>query len=258
MRILITAGNTQTPIDEVRCITNIFSGRTGTRIAWEACVRGHEVGLLTSHPEVVELLRPADCRAAAPRVQAYRTFADLERLMAEQVPQGWHAIIHCAAVSDYEVGGIFEPDSNTSFDLSDRTWRGSSPRLVDVRRGKVKSRHPELWLRLTPTPKLVDRIREPWGFRGVLVKFKLEVGVPDPELLEIAERSRRDSQADLLAANTLEGMHAWAYLGPIDGSYHRVSRADLGPRLLAEVERLAVLVSARRILAGAADGPGSS
>ena len=32
MKILVTAGNTQVPIDRVRCITNIFSGRTGTRI----------------------------------------------------------------------------------------------------------------------------------------------------------------------------------------------------------------------------------
>ena len=36
MKILVTAGNTQTPIDRVRSITNIFSGRTGARIAARA------------------------------------------------------------------------------------------------------------------------------------------------------------------------------------------------------------------------------
>ena len=50
MKILVTAGNTQTPIDRVRCITNIFSGKTGAQIALEAHRHGHSVVLLTSHP----------------------------------------------------------------------------------------------------------------------------------------------------------------------------------------------------------------
>ena len=33
MNILVTAGNTITPIDRVRVITNVFTGRTGARIA---------------------------------------------------------------------------------------------------------------------------------------------------------------------------------------------------------------------------------
>ena len=33
MNILVTAGNTIVPIDRVRCITNVFTGRTGTAIA---------------------------------------------------------------------------------------------------------------------------------------------------------------------------------------------------------------------------------
>ena len=30
MNLLVTAGNTLVPVDRVRCITNIFTGRTGT------------------------------------------------------------------------------------------------------------------------------------------------------------------------------------------------------------------------------------
>ena len=85
---------------------------------------------------------------------------------------------------------------------------------------------------------LKDVLRGEWGFRGVLVKFKLEVGVSDERLLEIAERSRRQSAADLMAANTLEGAGAWAFLGPVGGQYQRVSRRELAARLLGEVERL--------------------
>ena len=43
MNILVTAGNTQVFIDQVRCITNIFTGRTGAAIAVEAYRRGHSV-----------------------------------------------------------------------------------------------------------------------------------------------------------------------------------------------------------------------
>jgi phosphopantothenate---cysteine ligase (CTP) len=47
MNLLVTAGNTQTPIDRVRCITNIFTGRTGAQVALEAHRRGHAVTHLT-------------------------------------------------------------------------------------------------------------------------------------------------------------------------------------------------------------------
>ncbi len=90
-------------------------------------------------------------------------------------------------------------------------------------------------LRLVRTPKLVDRIRAAWGFGGVLVKFKLEVGVTEEELRTIAERSRQQSQADWMVANTLDGL-TWALLGSADG-YDRYRRDELPGRLLDAVER---------------------
>lgn len=245
MRILVTAGNTQTPVDEVRVITNVFSGRTGTRIAASAAMRGHAVTLLTSHPELVE----AQTAISANDVHAYRTFEDLQRLMEMLITAdpAFDAIIHCAAVSDYQLVGSFVPAEGTYFNSACGTWELQTPpgeppglpRLVDVSRGKIKSSHPELWLRLVPTPKLIDQIRAPWGFHGTLVKFKLEVGASDEELLQIADASRQVSQADLMVANTYAGMHEYALLGPVAGEYQRVARADLAERLVDEVERLA-------------------
>jgi phosphopantothenoylcysteine synthetase/decarboxylase len=109
---------------------------------------------------------------------------------------------------------------------------------VDRSAAKVKSSAPELWLRLVRTPKLVDRVRSDWRFAGVLVKFKLEAGISEEELHDVAERSRLQSNADLMVANTLEGAQTWAILGPAAGQYDRVSRADLPARLLAALERL--------------------
>src|SRR5205823_5919458 len=124
---------------------------------------------------------------------------------------------HCAAVNDYDAAGIYAPDPNTRFQPEDARWLGTGPHapaLLDRSAGKIKSDEPELWLRLVRTPKLIDLVRTEWGFRGILVKFKLEVGVSEQDLLDIAERSRRQSGAELMVANTLDGADSWALLGP--------------------------------------------
>ncbi len=221
MNILVTAGNTRTMIDRVRCITNIFTGRTGANISAEAARRGHTVTLLTSYPDA---LPPA----AGLTLRAYYTFEELAALMAEEIPNRKHdAVIHSAAVSDYHVGGVF---SAPAFDGS------TLPPLTDVSAGKVKSSHPEVWIRLTPAPKLVDKVRTEWGFRGVLVKFKLEVGVSEAELQQIAERSRLQSNADLMSANTLDGAGEWALVGAVE--YTKVPRANLAAEIVSRVEEL--------------------
>jgi phosphopantothenoylcysteine synthetase/decarboxylase len=238
MNLLVTAGNTQVPIDRVRCITNIFTGRTGAQIAVHAWKQGHAVSLLTSHPEVAAELHGSASPSERWSVQRYRTFDDLRQLMQSAVTSGPDVVIHSAAVSDYLAGGIYAPDAATHFRAESARWEGDPPRLVDVAAGKVKSDAAELWLRLVRAPKLVDCVRTEWGFRGILVKFKLEVGVGEEQLLEIADRSRRHSAADLMVANTLEGAGYWAYLGPVQGSYQRVSRAELPARLLDAIAGL--------------------
>jgi phosphopantothenoylcysteine synthetase/decarboxylase len=227
MKILVTAGNTQTPVDRVRCITNVFTGRTGAHIAARAAARGHRVTLVTSHPDAL------GSPTAAVDLRTYRTFDDLERLMADLIVRGgFDAVVHAAAVNDYHVAGVYAPGAGTRFDPAAGTRA-----LTDAAAGKVKSHHAELWLRLVPAPKLVDKVRRDWGFAGTLVKFKLEVGASDVDLLDIAERSRRQSGADLMAANTLEGMHDWAYVGGSVG-YRRVRRDELAGYLVEELEKV--------------------
>ncbi len=258
MNILVTAGNTLVPIDKVRCISNIFTGRTGAAIGIHGHERGHTVTLLTSHPEVVTGLAGAASTPGSSRwtLLAYKTFDDLENMMAGLIkprePEaparealagasgflGFDAVIHCAAVSDYRSAGIYSPAPGTHFDPERNLWESnqSSPGMQDRAAGKVKSKEAELWLRLVRAPKLVDRIRSDWQFAGLLVKFKLEVGITDEALLAIAERSRIQSAADIMVANTLEGAGSWAYLGPVSGNYQRISRRQLPERLLALLE----------------------
>ena len=265
MRVLVTAGNTQTPIDRVRCLTNIFTGRTGALIAAEAHRRGHAVTLLTSHPETA-------AGVSGPEVRSYRTFDDLHGLLAELVPAGgFDAIVHSAAVSDYALEGMYaggflplsasergpggevSPEANHPANQGHtHAFRQTSPPspLSEVERGdrrsatnlpvagKIRSTHPELWMKFTPTPKLIDFIRTRWYFRGVLVKFKLEVEVTDAELLTIALRSRAQSDADILVANTLDGYEIDAWLVDRSDSAERIVRADLPAALLDRIERV--------------------
>jgi phosphopantothenate---cysteine ligase (CTP) len=240
MRILVTAGNTQVPIDRVRCLTNIFTGRTGAAVALTALDRGHLVTLLTSRPESLSELRNPLPAAEAPwEVVTYSTFDELRALFIRKVSQGdLDAVVHSAAISDYLAGGIFAPAPGTQFEPDTKLWTGPAPALVDRSAAKVKSDEPELWLRLIRAPKLVDLVRAELGFRGVLVKFKLEVGQPEEQLLQTAERSRVHSAADLMVANTLEGAGQWAFIGPIGGKYERVDRGDLAAAVVVAVERL--------------------
>jgi phosphopantothenoylcysteine synthetase/decarboxylase len=274
MRVLVTAGNTETPIDRVRVITNVFTGRTGAALALSACKRGHHVELMTSRPEAVSELWSEEAVGDAPdlasdkalaesvwrcgkqfmealfesrwRTTTYRTFDDLRALLQETVKKKpLDVIVHAAAVSDYLVAGVFSPASGTMFDEGG-CWQGTPAALVDRAAGKVKSDEQELWLRLKRAPKLIDAFRSQWGFQGILVKFKLEVDVNEAQLIEIAEPSRVQSGADLMVANTLlEADWAligqtsdWALIGPIKGRYERVMRADLPDRLWSEVESL--------------------
>ncbi|MCS6851037.1 MAG: bifunctional phosphopantothenoylcysteine decarboxylase/phosphopantothenate synthase [Gemmataceae bacterium] len=241
MNVLVTAGNTQVPIDQVRCLTNVFTGRTGASLALHAWKRGHTVTLLTSHPETVAT--PAASAGLPPErwtVLPYRTFAQLEEWLERLLRWGsFDVLVHSAAVSDYLVAGVYAPAPGSRFDPQAGEWHGppsGPPTLLDRQAAKIKSQEPELWLRLERAPKLIDRVRGDWGFKGVLVKFKLEVAVSDDELLAVAEPSRRQSSADLMVANTLEGMTSWAYLGPIDGRYLRVAREELPARLFDAVE----------------------
>ncbi|HYV38877.1 MAG TPA: phosphopantothenoylcysteine decarboxylase [Gemmataceae bacterium] len=240
MKILVTAGNTQAPIDRVRCLTNIFTGRTGAAIAVEAHRLGHHITLLTSHPEaVLEVGKRVALTDERWRTWTYLHFHDLDFLMGRALTRdGYDVLIHTAAVSDYLPAGIFAAAEGTSFDPDKQTWIGNPPTVQDRAAAKVKSNEPELWLRLVRAPKLVDKVRHEWNFRGVLVKFKLEVGIDEQRLLAIAEPSRVHSDADLMVANTLEGAQQWALLGPgADGHYARIARAELAERLLAAVER---------------------
>ncbi|MDO8583589.1 MAG: NRDE family protein [bacterium] len=225
--VLVTAGSTLVPIDQVRGITNIFRGKTGGAIACEASARANGVTLLTSAaapdwPDFDDLESVGGfghSRGPEQRYVRYKTYDELATSMEREIrSEKYDVVIHSAAVSDYRV---------------DRVTVGGSTVASD---GKIGSSHDRLTLELVPTEKLVDKIRKPWGFKGILVKFKLEVGKSDEELLAIAKKSMQTSDADFMVANCLEWAKEYAYIVSRDGDVVRVTRAKLADELLRRIE----------------------
>jgi phosphopantothenate---cysteine ligase (CTP) len=143
MRILITSGATREPIDAVRFLSNVSTGRTGALIADALTQHGHTVTLLHG----VTAVRSA-------RVAVSETFdstADLQDRLHRLLGTGaFDAVIHAAAVSDYR------PDTSHA--------------------GKLSSYATELTLRLVQTPKLLPALKSysPRDLR--VIGFKLTAG----------------------------------------------------------------------------------
>lgn len=232
MRFLVTAGNTRERIDQVRDWGNIFTGNTGFAIA-KALADVAPVDLLTSNVTHLTELRTTHSTRHPITPLGFNTHAELRAALEKCVTgQAYDAIFMSAAVSDYRPARTFavlarETDEN---DPSIQRWT-----VRDVQAGKVKSTHPAIAILGEPTEKLVDLFRGPWAYRGTLVKFKLEVGISEDELLRIGETSRKASGADYLVANTLamvNGPRPGAYLLQ-EGGQEWVDREKLAGRMVA-------------------------
>ncbi len=234
MRFLVTAGNTREKIDDVRDWGNVFTGNTGLRIA-RALTSAGEVDLLTSNRAHVEELS-AGIGAAPGRISAsaFTTHADLRGLLGALMARHlYDAVFMTAAVADYRPVGTYEVVERRQGERGTETWT-----VRDAQAGKVKSSHDAVAVLGERTEKLVDLFRTEWKHRGLLVKFKLEVGVARDELVRIGQASRRASGADYLVANTLdmvEGAGAGAFLLG-EGLEEWVPRDELPDRLLRAVQ----------------------
>ena len=206
-RFLVTAGNTREPIDRVRDWGNVFTGNTGYAIARAIAPLG-EVDLLTSNRTHLDEV----ARERGPlRGSRFTSHADLRNLLASTMKANrYDGVFMTAAVADYTPAGAFEVTERTRNADGTETWR-----VRDVAAAKVKSHYDSVaWLGRR-TEKLVDLFRREWDYRGLLVKFKLEVGIGPEELVAVGQASRVASGADYLVANTLEmtqGDGAGAYL----------------------------------------------
>jgi phosphopantothenate---cysteine ligase (CTP) len=240
MNLLITAGSPSSPIDRVRRVGTIFTGRTGAQLAQIAWGRGHSVTFLTSNPERLPEI-PADAGLSERRLQPviYSTVDDLAALVQQQVrSKAIDIVIHAAGATDYLVAGSFAPELGTYFNTRTKEWdaRGK-PKMVEQPADRINSAEPELWVRLVRAPRLIERLRE-WGYRGLIVRFAVEVAKSDGELRGAAEFTRKQSGADLVVASTMDSLAHWSLIGPVDGRYERVPRREVADRLMLVIEHM--------------------
>jgi len=207
MRILITAGPTREPIDDVRFISNRSSGQMGFALADAAATAGHDVTLLLG-----PVLMPPSV-ADRVRVERFNTTADLEALLVEYFPR-CDVLIKAAAVADYR------PTKR----VPGKTPRGAG-----------------LSIHLEPTPDLVAQCAKIKRPDQTIIAFALE----DPLVLETrAVEKMKRKKVDAILANPLQTMDAgdiepilFYANGKRDAPGHMTKR-ELAKWLVSKVETL--------------------
>ncbi|MDO8603426.1 MAG: phosphopantothenoylcysteine decarboxylase [Candidatus Omnitrophota bacterium] len=97
IRIIVTAGPTEEPIDPVRFISNRSTGHMGYRIAEEALKRKHKVTLISGP---VDIIPPRACNFISIRT-ADELLRELKKIISKA-----DCLFMCAAVSDFKVSEI--------------------------------------------------------------------------------------------------------------------------------------------------------
>jgi phosphopantothenoylcysteine decarboxylase/phosphopantothenate--cysteine ligase len=177
--ILITAGPTWVPIDNVRVISNTSTGETGILLAQELRAQGARVTLVLG-PVADKGIR------AHVKIIRFRFYDELKNILIKEIrSKKYDVVIQSAAVSDYRPSEIHDK--------------------------KIKSGINNLKLFLKPTDKIIDRVKklDPDVF---LVGFKFEPGTTKNTLIDRAQSFIRRSKADLAVANTVVKGNYKAYV----------------------------------------------
>jgi phosphopantothenate-cysteine ligase/phosphopantothenoylcysteine decarboxylase/phosphopantothenate--cysteine ligase len=179
--VLLTAGATRNRVDAIRYLSAFASGGTALSLL-EALGEG-PVHLLGSAEALLRArLAVAERRLAGfPEwrltLEEYGGTRDLEgrvRAWVHAHPEG--IVVHSAAVGDYE----------------------AAPNAF-----KIPSGQPEIFIRLTPAPKILDQIRV-WAPDCRIVSFKAGApGLSPSELIGIARAQLRRTASDLVFANVI-------------------------------------------------------
>ena len=162
MKVVVTSGATREPIDSVRFISNLSSGRTGAAICEALTARGFQVTQVAGQDSAQA--------AGVARRESFTDHASLDSALRRLARDtACVAVIHAAAVGDFAVA---EPTPDA----------------------KIESGQ-EIAVKLQPTHKIIDKIL---GYAGntdlILIGFKLTHD-PDPgaqarAARELLKRSR--------------------------------------------------------------------
>lgn len=180
MKILITSGGTDVPIDDVRKISNMSSGKYGAQIV-EALntdyYNEHDIWYLGKKGGVFPKIEE-DIHFQGRKYITQNVFSDFEEYKNKSIALAQHinpdVIISAAAVSDY---------------------------ILDKTEGKISSDNDELVIRLKKAPKILPLLREA-APNALLIGFKLLVS-PSKDEIDSAVQKVFKNGADLVVYNDL-------------------------------------------------------
>lgn len=179
MKILITSGPTVEPIDDVRVITNISTGKTGSVIANELS-RKHHITYI--HSEYVRYL-PRKNRMI--EFKKFSSFKSLNLLLKNELgKKRYDLIIHLSAVSDY------------------------TPIMIKIKKKsykiplnfKLNSEYPSISIVLKRNFKIVNRIKRYSKNREIkVIAFKLTSNATEEEII----KKINSIKADMIVHNDI-------------------------------------------------------
>ena len=150
-KVLVIAGSTEEPIDDIRVITNRSSGETGVELARAAYERGAHVELWMGRCEI-EL--PSYIKTS--RFTSFQSLATMTKKIRHDI------VLFPAAVSDY------------------------SPKKTD---GKISSDKDSLTIVLRKNPKLIDKMRKSFVI-GFKAQARVNDEMLEKAALELHKRSK--------------------------------------------------------------------
>ncbi|WP_299264902.1 bifunctional phosphopantothenoylcysteine decarboxylase/phosphopantothenate--cysteine ligase CoaBC [Halorientalis sp.] len=197
--VIVTSGATTESVDPVRTLSNRASGKTGRAVARACHVSGADVTLV-HHGDDVHYADVAQVESAAEMLDAVQSHADSA-----------DALVSAAAISDY---------------------------TVDAAAEKIKSGADRLTLELTPTPKLIDTVREAHPELEI-VGFKLETEGGAETLTERARETMNRAGLSFVVGNRADVMGEAStealVIRPDHVDEYTGSKAGLGARVAEEL-----------------------
>jgi phosphopantothenate-cysteine ligase len=242
MNVVVTGGGTVAPIDEVRFISNLSSGRFSAALTEAWLRRGATVFHIVAPRAEQPYRRLARFDLDRSEAEAGAEVARLEALRREYQAAGDRLRLlplRLGTVADY--AATLERTLRTgAIDVAMLAMAVSDYEPEPVS-GKIDSDQTHLVVRCRRTPKVIRSVRD-WAPGVYLVGFKLSVGATPEALIRRAEEACHTNRADLTLANDLiplrQGRHTVHLVRPGQPAETLGPSPELADEVVARVAEL--------------------
>jgi len=244
--VVITAGGTTEPIDSVRKITNMSTGKLGSMICNE---------ILKSDNTTIYYICPKTAVKPNADPRIHFIYVDTVQELSDAISKTLQSVkvdyfIHSMAVSDYEVDYVTNVElltkslytrlSNSAMIdefndiIKDTITSGTS--VID-RSSKISSNASDLIIKLKPTQKVISMIKrlEP---DVKLIGFKLLNSVTEEELCNVAWELLKKNDCDYVVANDLATIRQGIHKGIIINKEYKKAYADSKEDIAYQLARI--------------------